>query len=113
MSQLQYKLHKNFGYTDNFVIKSLELSLSELRGRKLDLPPPADSIEFPKSELGTFVEQPIEKQLGLRSSSFSNTEKNVTDLVIARSEENGNCLDTIDENSVDETNNLNTGIYSQ
>ncbi|KAL7036076.1 hypothetical protein ACKWTF_008682 [Chironomus riparius] len=104
----QYKLHKNFGYTDNFVIKTLEISLNELRTRKMDLPPPSDNIELPKCELGTFIEPTIEKKLGLRSSCFSDTEKNVTDLVIARSEENGNSLDVIDENLADEMSNLNT-----
>lgn len=106
----QYRLYNNFGYSDNFVIKALEISMNELRSRKLDLPPPADSIEFPKCELGTFVEQPIEKQLGLRSKDFSSAEKNVTDLVVATSEENGNSIDVIDENQADNVSSLNTGI---
>lgn len=108
----QYKLYKNFGYSDNFVIKSLELSLHELKSRKMELPPaPDDSIEYPKLELGKFVEQSIEKQLGLRTGEFSSTEKSATDLVIARSEENGNSLDVIDENQTDNISNLNTGTF--
>lgn len=107
----QYKLHKNFGYSDNFVIKTLETSLSDLRSKKMDLPPlPPDNNEFPKNELGTFIEQTMEKKLGLRSSCFTDTEKNVTDLMIARSEENGNDLDVIDENQSDNISNLNTGM---
>jgi hypothetical protein len=110
----QYKLHKNFGYSDNYVIKVLEQSLSELRSKKLDLPAaPENSNEFPKNELGYFIEPTIEMKLGLRSSVFSDTEKNVTELMITRSEENGNELDAIDENQVEEINNLNsTGIYA-
>lgn len=103
----QYKLHKNFGYSDNYVIKALEASLSELRAKKLDLPPPGDSIEFPNTELGTFIEPSIERKLGLRSG-FSDTEKNVTDLVITRSEENGNDIDIMDENQSDNMSNMNT-----
>lgn len=105
----QYKLHKNFGYSDNFVIKTLETSLSDLRSKKMELPPATSSDnEFPKSPLGTFIEPTIEKQLGLRTSCFTEAEKNVTDLIIAKSEENGN---DIDENQIDDISNLNTGEF--
>lgn len=83
---LQYKLYKNFGYSDNFVIKSLENSLIELRAKRLDLPPAADENELPKCEFGEFVEPTIEKKLGLRSA-LSNSERNVTEFVITRNEE--------------------------
>lgn len=83
---LQYKLYKNFGYSDNFAIKSLENSLIELRSKRLDLPPPADENELPKCEFGEFVEPTIEKKLGLRSA-LSNSERNVTEFVITRNEE--------------------------
>ncbi len=105
----QYKLHKNFGYSDNFTIKTLETSLNELRSKKMELPPPSSTdAEFPKNPLGTFIEPTIEKKLGLRTSCFTEAEKNVTDLIIARSEENGN---DIDENQRDDISNcnLNTG----
>lgn len=103
----QYKLHKNFGYSDNFVIKTLETSLSDLRSKKMELPPITSSDnEFPKNPLGTFIEPTIEKKLGLRTSCFTEAEKNMTDLIIARSEENGN---DIDENQTDDISNLNTG----
>lgn len=105
---LQYKLQKNFGYTDNFVIKTLETSLSDLRSKKLEFTPASTSDnEFPKSPLGTFIEPTLEKKLGLRASCFTEAEKNVTDLIIARSEENGN---DIDVNQTDDVSyNLNTG----
>jgi hypothetical protein len=103
----QYKLHKNFGYSDNFVIKSLETTLSDLRSKKMELPAASSSDnEFPKNPLGTFIEPTIEKKLGLRTSCFTEAEKNVTDLIIQRSEENGN---DIDENQIDDISNLNTG----
>lgn len=84
---LQYKLYKNFGYSDNFVIKSLENSLIELRSKRLDLPAPGDDDnELPKCVFGEFVEPTIEKKLGLRSA-LSNDERNVTEFVITRNEE--------------------------
>jgi USP6 N-terminal-like protein len=104
----QYKLHKSFGYSDNFVIKTLETSLQDLRSKKLDLPPPTGDAEFPKSPLGTFIEPTIEKKLGLRTSCFTDAEKNVTDLIIAKSEENGNDESDILDN-IDNGSNLNTG----
>lgn len=106
---LQYKLHKNFGYSDNYVIKSLEASLIELKAKRMDLPPPAGENEMPKNEMGQFIEPTIEKKLGLRTACFSDSEKNVTEFVISRNEENGNDVEAFDENQGDTISNYNTG----
>jgi hypothetical protein len=106
----QYKLFKNFGYTDNYVIDKLEASLVELRAKRMHLPPPGDENELPKSELGCFIEPTIEKKLGLRTACFTDSERNVTEFVISRNEENGNDVEALDENQGDDTiSNLNTG----
>ena len=76
----------------------------------MHLPPPAtDESELPKCELGKFIEPTIEKKLGLRTSCFTDSERNVTEFVISRHEENGNEVDTMDENQGDDISNLNTG----
>lgn len=105
----QYKLQKNFGFSDNYFVKSLEASMAELRAKRMDLPPPAGDNELPQNEMGKFVEPTIEKQLGLRSACFSDPEKNVTEFVISRTEENGNDVDTLDEHQDDTISNINTG----
>lgn len=105
----QYKLHKNFGYSDNFTIKTLESSLNELRSKKLELPLAVGDNEFPKNKLGTYIEPTIEQQLGKRSE-VKDVEKNATDLIITRSEENGNDIDAFDENNVDNVSNIHTGM---
>lgn len=77
----------------------------------MHLPPPADENELPKCELGCFVEPTIEKKLGLRSSCFTDPERNVTEYVISRNEENGNDVEALDENQADDAiSNLNTGM---
>lgn len=75
----------------------------------MDLPPPAGDNELPQNEMGKFVEPTIERQLGLRSACFSDPEKNVTEFVISRNEENGNDVDTLDEHQDDTISNINTG----
>lgn len=108
---LQYKLYKNFGYSDNFVIKSLENSLLELRAKRMDLPPPGDESEYPKCEFGVFVEPTIEKKLGLRSA-LSNSERNVTEFVITRNEELAKNDDEDDNTQTDDASlsqHFNTG----
>lgn len=92
-------------------MKSLETALVELKAKRMDLPPPAGENELPKSEMGQFVEPTIEKKLGLRTACFTDSEKNVTEFVISRNEENGNDVDTYDENQGDTISNLNTGEY--
>jgi USP6 N-terminal-like protein len=105
----QYKLQQNFGYSDNYVIQSLEKNMLDLRAKRMHLPAPAGENELPKLEMGQFVEPTIEKKLGLRSG-FTDSERNVTEFVISRNEENGNDLDPSDDNQCDDTiSNLNTG----
>lgn len=102
-------MNKNFGFSDNYVVKALENSLLELRSKRMDLSPPPGENELPKCEMGQFVEPTIEKKLGLRTACFTDNEKNVTEFVISRNEENGNDVDTFDENQADNISNLNTG----
>lgn len=79
----------------------------------MDLPPPAGENELPKAEMGNFIEPTIEKKLGLRTSCFTDSEKNVTEFVISRNEENGNDVDTFDENHESDTiSNFNTGKHN-
>lgn len=75
----------------------------------MHLPPPAGENELPKCEMGHFVEPTIEQKLGLRTACFTDSERNVTEFVISRTEENGNDVD--DENQGDNISNLNTGNY--
>ncbi|KAM3926443.1 USP6 N-terminal-like protein isoform 2-T2 [Leptodactylus fuscus] len=49
---LQESLAKNFGYEDDYVIDQLQISMTELRRAKLDLPPPGKEEEQPKKPLG-------------------------------------------------------------
>uniref|UniRef100_A0A8C6U0N9 USP6 N-terminal-like protein n=1 Tax=Neogobius melanostomus TaxID=47308 RepID=A0A8C6U0N9_9GOBI len=49
---LQVSLSKNFFYEDDFVIDQLQLSMTELRRAKLELPAPGKDEEFPKKLLG-------------------------------------------------------------
>lgn len=49
---LQVSLSKNFYYEDDFVIEQLQLSMSELRRAKLELPAPGKDEELPKKPLG-------------------------------------------------------------
>lgn len=49
---LQVSLSKNFYYEDDFVIEQLQLSMTELRRAKLELPAPGKDDEFPKKPLG-------------------------------------------------------------
>lgn len=81
---LQVKLHKDFGYDDDRVIKALEHSMDELRKAKLDLPPAATENEFPKRPFGIFTEPSFEAKIGRRKPIFTETEKEVTDTVILR-----------------------------
>lgn len=80
---LQVKLQKDFGYEDDYVIKSLEQCSEELRKAKMDLPPPAtDDIELPRKPFGVFVEPTKEEKIGHRKSNFTEIEKEVTENVI-------------------------------
>lgn len=75
----------------------------------MDLPPPAGENELPKCEMGQFIEPTIEKKLGLRTACFTDSEKNVTEFVISRNEENGNDVEAFDDNQGDTISNYNTG----
>lgn len=101
-------MHKDFGFDDDYVIKTLVQSMEELRKHKLDQPPPAEPNELPRKPFGIFTEPNFEakvisniekqnsklfifeptnkKQVGIRKSTFTDTEKEVTDNVIMRQE---------------------------
>ncbi|XP_072309920.1 USP6 N-terminal-like protein isoform X2 [Eucyclogobius newberryi] len=49
---LQVSLSKNFYYEDDIVIEQLQVSMTELRKAKLELPAPGKEEEFPKKPLG-------------------------------------------------------------
>ncbi|XP_054090887.1 USP6 N-terminal-like protein isoform X2 [Zeugodacus cucurbitae] len=85
---LQVKLHKNFGYSDDYVIEALERMLKKLKEWKLDVAPPPKANEFPVRPLGQFVEADIEKKIGRRRSEYTDNEKQVITDVILRSEQN-------------------------
>lgn len=53
---LQTKLHRDFGHSDDYVIRVLEQSMEDLKRLKMDLPPPPGDNEFPRRPLGLFVE---------------------------------------------------------
>ncbi|XP_075064733.1 USP6 N-terminal-like protein [Mixophyes fleayi] len=55
---LQESLAKNFVYDDDFVIDQLQLSMTELKRAKLDLPPPGKDEEFPQKILGQVPPEP-------------------------------------------------------
>ncbi|XP_004517327.1 USP6 N-terminal-like protein isoform X3 [Ceratitis capitata] len=85
---LQVKLHKNFGYNDDYVIEALERMMKKLKDLKLDVAPPAKANEFPVRPLGQFIEADIEKKIGRRRSEYTDNEKQVITDVILRSEQN-------------------------
>ncbi|XP_075169117.1 USP6 N-terminal-like protein isoform X2 [Haematobia irritans] len=88
LEYLQVKLHKNFGYNDDFAIEALERVMKKLKEHKLDVPPPAKVNEFPTKPLGQFVEADVEKKIGRRRSEYTDTEKQVINEVILRQEQN-------------------------
>lgn len=60
---VQTKIHKDFGYDEDYVIKQLEQSMDELRKTKLDLPPPGAPNEFPRKPFGEFREPSLEAKV--------------------------------------------------
>lgn len=78
---LQIKLHKNFGYEDDYVIKVLEQSMIDLRKYA---PPPPQPSELPKFEFGRFIEPEFETKIGLRKNRFTETERKTTEKVISQ-----------------------------
>lgn len=81
---LQSKLHKDFGHDDNYVIKVLEQSMSDLKRFKMDLPPPPQPCELPKYEFGRFIEPEFESKIGRRRPTISDTERKATEKIILR-----------------------------
>ncbi len=111
---LQFKLNKNFGYSDNYAIKMLEKVMIDLKHDKLDLPPPPGANEFAKYPLGQYIEPTLEKKIGLRKSIFTDNERAVTDYVITRSDENENVEESchnLDESAEETMSNHNTGEF--
>lgn len=66
---LQVGLSKDFGFTDDQVIESLQSSMDELRKAKMHLPPKAKNpeIELPTKPFGLFVPQSVEQVIGRRT----------------------------------------------
>ena len=65
---LQTTLAKDFGYEDNMVIDSLQVSMEELRKAKMDnSPKPTDGSELPTKPFGLFVPPSVEQILGRRT----------------------------------------------
>ena len=65
---LQLELSRDFGYSDDQVIESLQVCIDELRRAKLLLPPrPADDSEQPKKPFGLFVPPSVEQVIGRRT----------------------------------------------
>lgn len=81
---LQIRLHKNFGYEDDDVIKVLVHSMADLRKFKLDLPPPPLECELPKYEFGRFIEPEFDTKVGRRKTKFTEIERQTTETVILR-----------------------------
>lgn len=81
---LQTQLHRDFGYSDDYVIRVLEQSMADLKRYKMDLPPPAAEHEFPRRPLGQFVEPDYETKIGRRKNLFSDNERKTTESLIIR-----------------------------
>lgn len=81
---LQSSLHKNFGYDDDYVIKALRHSMTELRRYHMDLPPPPNENELPKYKFGTFIEPDVDRIIGHRKSDFTPDERRTTKNIIQR-----------------------------
>ncbi|ETN62314.1 hypothetical protein AND_005994 [Anopheles darlingi] len=83
---IQTKLYEDFGHDDDFVMKSLEQCMEELRKAGLELPPPATAKELPTKQFGVFVEPTTEAKIGRRKQEFTETEKDVTESVMLKRE---------------------------
>ncbi|XP_041651052.1 USP6 N-terminal-like protein [Cheilinus undulatus] len=85
---LQEQLAVSFFLPDDVVIEQLQASMSELRSKKLDQPPPAKSEELPKKPLGQerpvllrpiTPDSPPERKNNLQPHSQPNTETEPSD----------------------------------
>lgn len=79
---LQIRLHKSFGYDDDFVIKVLEQSMTDLRKYKMDLPPPPQDCELPKYEFGRVIEPEFDTKVGRRKTKFTEIERKTTEVIL-------------------------------
>ncbi|XP_042352349.1 USP6 N-terminal-like protein [Plectropomus leopardus] len=85
---LQEQMAVSFFLPDDVVVEQLQASMSELRSKKLDQPPPAKSDELPKKPLGQErpvlllplqPDSPLEVKVNLQPQSQPNTEAQQTD----------------------------------
>uniref|UniRef100_UPI0037E76AA6 USP6 N-terminal-like protein n=1 Tax=Semicossyphus pulcher TaxID=241346 RepID=UPI0037E76AA6 len=85
---LQEQLAVSFFLPDDVVVEQLQASMSELRSKKLDQPPPAKSEELPKKPLGqerpvlllpVQPDSPLEVKINLQPDSQPNTENHQKD----------------------------------
>lgn len=60
---LQTQLYRDFGYSDDNVIRVLEQSMADLHKYKMDLPPPPGDNELPRQPLGEFKEPDFETKV--------------------------------------------------
>ncbi|XP_017274532.1 USP6 N-terminal-like protein [Kryptolebias marmoratus] len=96
---LQEQLAASFLLLDDVVIEHLQTSMSELRSKKLDQPPPAKSDELPKKPLGQErpvllvplqSESPLEIKINLQANNKPVTETCQTDGTTPSSTESQN-----------------------
>ncbi|KAF7668963.1 hypothetical protein LDENG_00273480 [Lucifuga dentata] len=87
---LQEELGVSFFLPDDVVVEQLQAAMSELRGKKLDLPPPAKSEELPKKPLGQErpvlllplkPDSPLEAKMNLQSHSQPHTKTQQSDTI--------------------------------
>lgn len=83
---IQVKLHKDFLYDDDTVIRHLEQSMEELKKHKLDHPGPPNSDELPSRPFGIFKEPTFEEIVGIRKEKFSEKEKRTQEIVTITSD---------------------------
>uniref|UniRef100_A0A182M254 Rab-GAP TBC domain-containing protein n=1 Tax=Anopheles culicifacies TaxID=139723 RepID=A0A182M254_9DIPT len=83
---LQTTLHKDFGYSDDHVIKVLQNSMDELKKLKLLNMPPASANELPTVPKGQTVEPSAKARIGHRNEQFTEREIALKETVLHRSE---------------------------
>uniref|UniRef100_A0AAG5CQW9 Rab-GAP TBC domain-containing protein n=1 Tax=Anopheles atroparvus TaxID=41427 RepID=A0AAG5CQW9_ANOAO len=83
---LMTKLHRQFGYPDDTVIKTLQTSMDELKRLKLLNLPPAAVSELPTQPRGQPLEPSTKAKIGHRDEQFSEREKVLKEKVLYRSE---------------------------
>ncbi|XP_058128722.1 USP6 N-terminal-like protein isoform X2 [Anopheles coustani] len=83
---LMTSLHKQFGYSDDTVIKTLQSSMDELKRMKLLNLPPAVATELPMKPRGQPHEPSMRAKIGHRDEQFSDREMVLKETVLYRSE---------------------------